>query len=193
MSHYFTNDDNLKSNPRIISHEFNGKIFEFHTDSGVFSPEKVDYATDLLMQNIESSAGKLLDLACGYGPIGIILGKTFGCNITMSDVNRRALELAKMNREMNGVNAKIIESNGLANIDGEFDIITLNPPIHAGKDVCYKMYEGAAQHLTFDGKFYIVIQKKHGANSTITKLCEIYKSVETIYKKKGYYILRCSN
>lgn len=201
MSHYFTNDENLKENPRIISHEFGGKIFKFHTNSGVFSPEKIDFATNLLIENIaadfcddaKSAKRQILDLACGYGPIGIILGKIFEHDITMSDVNRRALELAKINCETNGVDVKIIESDVFSRIVGKFDTITLNPPIHAGKEVCRRMYYGAAEHLAPDGALYIVIQKKHGANSTMATLNEIFGEVKILYKKKGYYILRCEN
>ena len=200
MSHYFTNEENLKENPRIISYEFGGKAFKFHTNSGVFSPEKVDFASNLLVESIvkdienhKINAEKMLDLACGYGPIGIILGKNFNCDITMCDVNRRALDLAKVNCKESGVNAEIFESDGFSQVAGKFDVITLNPPIRAGKEVYYKMYEDASKHLSLGGKFYIVIQKKHGANSTIARLSEIFKSFKTLYKKKGYYVLACQN
>lgn len=192
MSHYFTEDDTLKPNIEEFSYYFKDCKLDFVTNSGMFSPGHTDYATSLLLQTVPPLSGSLLDLGCGWGVIGISLGKQYGLSVTLADVNGRALECAEENCRRNNFSAQTVKSDCFESIDGEYDTITLNPPIHAGKKVIFDMYDGAFSHLKQNGKFYLVIQKKHGAESTIKKLTELFGSCETIYKKKGYYILSCT-
>ncbi len=191
MSHYFIADDTLKSNIQTVSYSFSGKDFTFTTDSGIFSPDHVDYASDLLIKNLPALSGSMLDLGCGYGAIGIALAKVYNLTLSMADVNERALRYASQNCERNGINADIIHSDSFKAITGCYDSIVLNPPIHAGKAVIYDMYEQSYHHLNNNGKLYIVIQQKHGANSSIKRLQEIFGYVDILYKKKGFYILSC--
>ena len=113
-------------------------------------------------------------------------------SVTLCDINNRAIDLATRNAERNKVvNAKIFASDGFANVEGRFDIIITNPPIRAGKAVIYKMYEDAKEHLNDGGRFYLVINKKHGAPSTINYLNELYGEVEVLDKKAGFNVMRC--
>lgn len=192
MSHYFIADDSLASKKEKFSYNFKGKAFAFYSDSGLFSMGHVDYATDILMKELPVLSGTLLDLGCGYGPIGIVLGKTYDLSVTFSDVNSKALRYTKENLEVNGFSGNVIESDGFQQIEGYFDHITLNPPIHAGKQVIFQMYEGAFEHLNKGGCFYVVIQKKHGAESTIKTLETIFGHCNVLYKKKGFFVLACT-
>lgn len=189
MSHYFIDDGNLKEDEKVFYYYFNNIEFRFTSNSGLFSHGHVDPASSLLLKNMPKLTGSLLDLGCGYGPIGIVLGKINPIELTMSDVNKRALEYARRNCVDNGVKADIIHSDGFQNINKIFDHIAINPPIHAGKSVLFEMYEKSYEHLSPDGRLYIVIQKKHGAPSTVKKLQEIYGNCEAIYKNKGHYVL----
>ncbi|MFI3206808.1 MAG: methyltransferase [Clostridia bacterium] len=191
MSHYFIQDETLQSQKKEITYYYYSHKLDFTTDVGVFSKDHVDPATDILLRNIPPIKGSLLDLGCGYGVIGISLFKQFGIELTQSDVNQTALDLTKENCEKNGVNSKIIKSYCFNEIGESFDTITLNPPIHAGKVVTYQMYEEAFAHLNKGGKLFVVTLKKHGAETTITKLKETFGNCETIYKKKAYYVLSC--
>jgi len=191
MSHYFLPDDNLKSKQRQVSYSFKGKTFNFTTDSGVFSKDHVDYATGLLLANLPPLTGSLLDMGCGYGCIGIILAKVWGLDVTQCDVNPNAVNLTELNRESNSADTAVIVSDCFDNITGKFDAITLNPPIHAGKAVTYKMYDESIEHLNDNGRLFIVTLKKHGAESTYKKLMAVYGNCEAIYKKKGYYVFCC--
>ncbi len=191
MSHYFIEDNTLEPHIETFTYFYIDKKYTFESNSGMFSPGHIDYATNLLIQKLPELSGSFLDLGCGYGVIGITMGKYYGLNVTLSDINGRALECAEKNSKLNNYPVKIIQSDCFDKIDGIFDTITLNPPIHAGKEVIFSMYEGSYDHLNKDGKFYVVIQKKHGAESTITKLKTLFRKVDTIYKKKGYYVIEC--
>lgn len=109
-------------------------------------------------------AGPMLDVGCGYGPIGLALAKRFPARqVTMSDVNERALALAKRNAEANQIaNVTIIESSVYEQIDGQFGVIVTNPPIRAGKAIVSAILAGAHEHLLPGGQLYCVIQKKQG-------------------------------
>lgn len=188
MSHYFIEDESLKSEIKQIPYSFKGNNFEFISDNGLFSKEHVDYASDLLLNNMGKISGSLLDLGCGYGVIGIVLSKAYGVDVTFVDVNPKAIKFTSKNCETNGVSGRCIQSNCFENILETYDNIVLNPPIHAGKDIIFEMYEEAYKHLNYNGKFYIVIQKKHGAESSKKKLLEIFDECNTLYKKKGFYV-----
>jgi len=192
MNHYFKSNENLKHKETETEYIYKFTKFNFITDAGVFSKDKVDFATNILLKNLPDLSGKTLDIGCGYGCIGIVLAKTYGENIDviMSDVNERAIELSKKNAKKNGVTVKIIKSDGFENIPENLDNIILNPPIHAGKAVIYKIYEDAYNHLNPNGRFFIVIQKKHGALSHKEKLEEIFgnENCLVLYSKKGFYV-----
>ncbi len=192
MSHYFINDPSLKENIKIIDYKFKGRDLSFYTDNGLFSKDSVDYATNILLNEMPDITGKTLDLGCGYGVIGIALSYVNDIILTMSDVNEKAIDFSRKNCEMNYVYPEFILSDGFENIEDCFDNIILNPPIHAGKKTIFKMYEDGYEHLNNKGSFYLVIQKKHGADSSIKKLKDVYDEVEILYKKKGFYILKCS-
>ena len=194
MVHYFSEDnDNLKSNPKVIAFSVNNIPFKFNTDNGVFSKYNLDRGTKILLEYliVNESFKTSLDLGCGYGVIGIYLNKAHNLMVDMVDINKRAIKLSKANVDLNSVEANVFRSDGFDNITGKYDLIITNPPIRAGKEVIYRFFEDAAQHLNIDGEFYLVINKKHGADSTLNKLEKIYKSVEIINKKKGFYVIKC--
>ncbi|WP_163195145.1 class I SAM-dependent methyltransferase [Clostridium thermarum] len=192
MGHYFINDESLTHNYKTINFHYKNRDFKFTTDSGVFSKNHVDEGTTILLNNLPELRGKVLDLGCGYGCIGISLKMTNDIDLTMADINERALELAALNCKNNGLNnISIIQSDGFSNISDKFDFIILNPPIRAGKKTIFKLYEDSYQHLNKHGKFIFVINKKHGAESSIEKVNEIFNDYEILYKKKGWYVISC--
>ena len=192
MNHYFKPNSHLEHKEIEINYAYKLNIFNFISDAGVFSKNNVDYGTDILLKNIPELRGSVLDIGCGYGCTGIVLGKTYDIDVTLSDINDRAVELAEKNAKINGVGAKIIQSDGFENISENFDAIILNPPIHAGKKAIYSIYRGVYGHLNRNGEFYIVIQKKHGALSHRKELGEIFgaENCFTVYSKKGFYVFK---
>ena len=140
---------------------------------------------------VKQSYKTALDLGCGYGVIGIYLNKAYGIKVDMVDINKRAINLTQSNVELNEVRANVFLSNGFENIESKYDLIVTNPPIRAGKEIIYRFFEDAEKHLNEDGEFYLVINKKHGADSALTKLKETYNDVEIVNKKKGFHVIKC--
>jgi 16S rRNA (guanine1207-N2)-methyltransferase len=189
MNQYFTENPNLPTRERELTTETAGKKLRFITNNGLFSCDKPDDASLLLINTLPPITGTLLDLGCGYGLIGISLATINKITLTQSDINAQALTYAEKNAALNGINATFVHSNGFEKIPQNFGTITLNPPIHAGKEVMYRLYEESAAHLNPGGTLYIVIQKKHGAESSIKKLKELFATCEILYKRKGYFVL----
>ena len=161
-----------------------GQKMNFYTDAGVFSKKMIDYGSQVLLSTLDFQEGEsVLDVGCGYGPIGLSLAKAQGVVVTMVDVNERALDLAKKNASRNGVEAQIFSSDVYEAVEGVFDHVISNPPIRAGKKVVHQVITGSFEHL-------IVIQKKQGAPSAKAKMEETFGNCEIVKKDKGYYILR---
>lgn len=191
--HYFTDNRNLASNRKEFSFRFLGNLYNFISDDGVFSKKNVDYGTLVLLEAAvkEEIQGKVLDFGCGYGVIGIVLQNKFSTSyIISSDINPRAVELANLNYQKNGLENKAIVSNGFENINDTFDWIFLNPPIRTGKANIYYMFDEAYNHLDENGKFMIVIQKKQGAESAIKKLETLFSTVKIVEKDRGYWVIQ---
>lgn len=162
----------------------------FLTDAGVFSKKMIDYGSQVLLANLDLESGKtLLDVGCGYGPLGLTLGKVLGIKPTLVDINNRALDLAKKNAEKNGVEVVVFQSNVYESVTEVYDYVISNPPIRAGKAVVHEVISGAYNHLKQDGTLTIVIQKKQGAPSAKAKMEEVFGNCEIKKKDKGYYIL----
>lgn len=150
MSQYFDNDKSVKSEKKLIKFNFNNKLFEMQSDNGVFSKDKFDFGTRILLEsiNIESLTGRVLDLGCGTGAVSIIIG-TFNKNVFIDavDINERAINLAKENTILNNVNANIFMSNIYDLVSEKYDYIITNPPIRSGKDVVRKFFLGSFDYL----------------------------------------------
>ena len=194
MSQYFENDKSVKSNRKLINFSFNDREYYVYTDNGVFSKGRFDYGTKVLLENININnlCGKVLDLGCGIGVVGVILGTiNKDISIDMIDVNERALELAKENILLNKVKANVFISNVYDKVTSKYDCIITNPPIRAGKNVVRKFLLEAKDHLNDEGILYFVMRKDHGVKSMIKELEDIY-NVKIIDRDKGFYVIRCN-
>ena len=201
MRHYFMEGPESPSDPQTITVNFQGKTLHFLTDHDVFSKDTLDRGSRLLLETfiehveksrVQAEIYHLLDLGCGWGAIGIILALTFPkARCVLVDSHPRAVRLAEENIRRHGLtNARVYASDGIAAISNErFDAVLLNPPIHAGKDTVFRLYRDAHTALRDEGSFWIVIQKKHGAPSTLKYLQTLFKDVSIARRQAGYQIL----
>lgn len=192
--HYYSQTPSADHDLQDVIFEVLDLKFKCTTDAGVFSRDGLDMGTRILLTALPELRGRILDLGCGWGPVGTVLGRKYPeCEIVLSDINERAVELARRNLQANDVsNATVVCGDGYAAIDGKFDAILLNPPIRAGKSVIYAMFDGARAHLAENGALYIVIRKQQGAESAEKYLKTLYADVERIARDKGYWVLRCA-
>ncbi len=190
MNHYFTNNDNLKSERRIIKYNYGSSCFDFISDNGVFSKNKIDYGSSLLvttyLQN-KKNITNFLDVGCSYGFISIILSKELNVSGEGIDINKRALKLATENAKLNNVSVSFKESDIYNNVDASYDLIITNPPIRAGKKVVMEILKEGLKYLNHDGELWAVIRKDQGAKSIIQEL-EKLTPVTIAAKSKGFYI-----
>lgn len=192
--HYYSKNPQVSSAPKQWKANIRNKTFSFMTDAGVFSKGAVDEGSKLLAETFKTPTvgGDFLEIGCGYGPIALSIASDFPERLVhMVDVNERALSLSETNAKQNGIrNVQIYESSGVDRVQAEcFAAILTNPPIRAGKQTVFSFYDGAYEKLASGGELWVVIQKKQGAPSTMEYLKNLFGNVETVAKKKGYFIL----
>ena len=194
MSYYFDKDTDVKSKEITTRAEIGSNLYTFKTDNNVFSKRGLDFGTRTLLESIdiESINGDVLDFGCGYGPIGIYIASKTNSNVDMIDINERALRLARVNANINGVGVNIFESNIYSNVTKKYDYIITNPPIRVGKKILYEILIGAKEHLNKDGHLIFVINKDQGGKSAKKDLEEYYE-VKLLNKNKGFLIIDCKN
>ncbi len=171
-----------------------GTSFTFFTAPGVFSKHRVDPGTKLLIESfiVKPYYKKLLDLGCGYGVVGIA-AKTFYPNLDvyLTDINERAIFLAKLNAKENKVKVKIFHGNLFEAFNFKkpfFDIILLNPPMSAGMKLCKEMISQSYEWLKDRGSLQLVARHKKGGKRLMLFMKEVFGNVETIAKKAGYHV-----
>lgn len=193
--HYYSRTQNVESDPKYWDYILRNHLFRFKSDNGVFSKNEVDFGSRLLIESfvIPTAEGPILDVGCGYGPIGLSIAKENRDRLVhMIDVNERAIQLAEENAALNGIeNVKVYESDRLLHVkESKFAAILTNPPIRAGKKTVHDIFEQSFEHLIPGGELWVVIQKKQGAPSALEKLKSLFSDVETVDKSKGYFIIK---
>ncbi len=157
-----------------------GHPLTFHSTWGLFSPKEIDEGTRLLLEEIEVKPDDtILDLGCGYGPLGIALAKETSGEVHMVDKDFVAVQYAEENAKLNGLkNCKVYLSNGLSLVPAtaQFDLIVSNLPAKPGKELYEKMLDDCLAHLKPGGRVYFV---------TIAGLREYIK--RTFKEKFGNY------
>lgn len=197
MGHYFDENPEINSAIREISFSLFDKSYTYYTDNGVFSKSKIDEGSYIFLKVLIplNLTGRILDLGCGYGPIGLTIAQNSKeARVDLADINSRALALASKSSERLNLNKRvtILHSDIYEKIEGPYDSIVVNPPIRAGKVVTYSMYSGAYQRLIDGGSLYIVIRKKQGAESAFKYLETVFENVSVLHKEKGYWIIKAT-
>ena len=191
--HYYTQQPGSAHDEWEISVRILGNELQFTTDAGTFSRDGLDRGTRVLLEALPELRGRVLDLGCGWGAVGVALAAAYPeLDVVMTDINRRAAQLARRNLERNGVRAQVLEGDGFEAVAGVFDAIVTNPPIRAGKAVIYGLFDGASRRLAPGGTLYVVIRKQQGAPSAVKHLQTRFADVQIIDRSGGFWVLRAA-
>ncbi|MEM2874019.1 MAG: methyltransferase [Candidatus Nanoarchaeia archaeon] len=192
--HYYAEKPKTKYVKYMIRDRIRGFDVIFKSASGVFSAKKIDKASQLLIEkaDLPTEGGRLLDLGCGYGVLGIVAAKACPqCEVVLTDINKRAVKLAKENVLLNRVRAKVKQGNGYAAVEGEkFDIILLNPPMAAGRDIVLKLIREAPHHLNPGGSLQIVARKTKGGQFLFDEMKKLFLEVKVLAKSGGFWVVK---
>lgn len=193
MNHYFTDNRQLAQNRKELPFRFSCFNLSFTSDNGVFSKNDIDFGSRVFLETLSEHqfGNKILDVGCGYGVLGITMKKLNPeAQVTMVDINPRAIELAQLNAQKNEVEVLIQESNCYETLsDYDYTDIITNPPIRAGKAIIYQIFDEAYQRLLPGGQLWVVIRKQQGALSAQKRIGIIFGNCEIMNKEKGYFIL----
>ncbi|MGM9905502.1 class I SAM-dependent methyltransferase [Lactobacillus sp.] len=192
---YFTENPTASHDEHHVNYHLNGINLNLTTDAGVFSKNRVDYGSGVLIEQMldqDLPGGNILDVGCGYGPIGLFAAKKWpDRQVDMVDVNERAMDLARRNAAANGAgNVNIFASDRYQEVAGQYAMIVTNPPIRAGKAIWSSILSEAKDHLLEGGILLVVIQKKQGAPSAKKLMAASFGNCEILTRDKGYYILK---
>lgn len=186
--HYYTEKPTSELKKFELTTSILGFDLKFHTGTGTFCYTRIDRATEILLSYMKVSPGmNVLDLGCGWGPIGVILAK-LGCNVVMSDVNERALMLAEDNVKINKVNAKVVKSDLFQKIPESFDSIITNPPIAKGLPFNFRLIEESFKHLKIGGSLQLVARHNKGGSRLEEHMNKIFGNVSELCKKGGFRV-----
>jgi len=190
MTHYYSEKQDSALKLFEIPVDLLGQHFEIISASGVFSSKKLDKGTELLIKSSELKDGSILDLGCGCGVVGVTVAKAFPkSTVTMSDVNKRAIKIARMNvAKQKLTNVTVLHCNLFEKTEGEFDTILLNPPQNAGKDVCFSMIEGSKEFLKKKGTLQLVARHNKGGKQLSEKMNDVFGNVDVLDRKSGFRV-----
>ena len=193
--HYFSENPTSTEERGLIISTLRGIKMEFVTSSGIFSHKRIDNGTRLLVEFMELPAkGRLLDLGCGYGVIGTTAALINPLlEVTMTDVNARAVSLAAENVSRNRAkNASARLGSLYEPVNAmRFDLVVTNPPISAGiTRVVEPIINGAPVHLNSGGSLQLVVQSNKGGRTVTGLIEEAFGEAQILAKGGGYRVLK---
>jgi 16S rRNA G1207 methylase RsmC len=194
--HYFSSSPETELKLRQIQVSLAGQTYELTTSNGIFSPERIDAGTQVLLANVPPAppGGDLLDLGCGWGPIALTLAlESPHATVWAVDVNERALDLVRRNADRLGLsNINAVKPEDVPS-DIELTTIRSNPPIRVGKDELHSMLSLWLPRLGAGSDAWLVVQKNLGSDSLHRWLegsLPADFSVTRASTNKGYRVLR---
>lgn len=191
--HYFTATPKSEINFGMVQTRLRGEIFKFLTASSVFSKKQVDLGTRLLIETMQlPETGAVLDLGCGYGAVGIAAASFKpGLHVVMTDVNVRAVQLARKNLKINKLyNAEVRYGHLYEPIKNlSFNSVLSNPPVSAGMETVKAIITQAPLVMTCGATFQMVIRSKIGAKTLPFVFNQIFGKCQILARKSGYRVL----
>ncbi|GIH71945.1 class I SAM-dependent methyltransferase [Sphaerimonospora thailandensis] len=193
MAHYFEESPEAARRPGVVTLVLPDLHLRLETDSGVFSPDRVDPGTRVLLETVPPppEEGDLLDLGCGYGPIALTMAsRAPRATVWAVDVNRRSVDLCERNARSAGLDK--VRSMHVDEVpdDVRFRVIWSNPAIRIGKQALREMLTRWLDRLTPDGAAFLVVQKHLGSDSLQRWLTDQGWPVVRLASRSAYRVLR---
>lgn len=193
VDHYFSSSPQSSDRFGVIKANLRGQKLEFLTSSSVFSKKRIDLGTHVLIDAmVLPQSGGVLDIGCGYGAVGITAAALNpGLHVVMTDVNMRAVRLAKQNIDANRVrNAEVRYGHLYEPVEASrFNCVLSNPPVSAGMDTVKAIIEGAPKVLDAGGTFQMVIRSKIGSKSLPELFEAVFGCCEVLSRESGFRVL----
>lgn len=194
--HYFSETPDSEFKPKEISVEIDGRKVNVTTSGGIFSPDRIDPGTAVLLEHLDEVApsGEILDIGCGWGPISLsIAARSPKADVWAIDVNNRSLELTAKNAI--ALNAKNIKTARPDEVPAaiEFNQIWSNPPIRVGKVELHEILQTWLPRLSIGGEAFLVVQKNLGADSLQRWIESEFANTHSVLRfatAKGYRVIR---
>jgi 16S rRNA (guanine1207-N2)-methyltransferase len=193
---YFAAQPASELNLRTFHARLAGQVYELTTASGIFSPERIDAGTEVLLANTPAPppGGNLLDLGSGWGPIALSLAiASPRATVWAVDVNERALDLVRRNARSLGLNNVNACTPDNVPTDLLFMTIWSNPPIRVGKNELHGLLERWLPRLEVGSDAWLVVQRNLGSDSLQRWLEATYPDEFTFTRaatNRGYRVLR---
>jgi 16S rRNA (guanine1207-N2)-methyltransferase len=194
VPHYFETPTGDRKDPRRVELTVPGRTLTLETETGVFSRARLDPGTGVLLEVAPPPAqeGHLLDLGCGYGPIGLTMAALApGATVWAVDVNQRARELCERNAARNRLGNVRVRAPDEVPAGARMAAIWSNPPIRVGKLALHEMLATWLDRLAPGGEAYLVVQRHLGSDSLQRWLEERGWPTARIASRKGFRVLRC--
>ncbi len=193
MEHYFTQKPTSPERTSTLTTRLRGRDLIFRTSSSVFSKDKIDSGTRILVETVEiNPEDELLDLGCGYGVIGISLSFFCGTAVLL-DINVRACTLAGENVALNMAQNTYVVCGAPSCLKCHFDVVAMNPPLRAGKRVVFDLIEESKRLLKEEGRLYVVARTQQGAKSIYSFIDQRFPHAEYAALKGGYRVIEGIN
>ncbi|MFC5746542.1 class I SAM-dependent methyltransferase [Actinomadura rugatobispora] len=190
--HYFASRPGAASRLRTVDLVLPDLHLRLETDRGVFSPDRIDPGTRILLETVPAPppAGALLDLGCGYGPIALTLARRAPeAQVYGVDVNERALELARRNATAAGLDTVRFALADEIAPELRFEAIWSNPPIRIGKAALHDLLLTWLPRLTPGGRAHLVVQKHLGSDTLQRWLNEQGFPTDRLASRSAYRVL----
>jgi len=191
QDHYFSPEPASPSRPATARLILPDRTLELATDRGVFAHRRIDRGTEVLLRTIPAPPeGALLDLGCGYGAIAVSVAlRAPGATVWGVDINRRALELCRVNASSAGAHNVVVAEPDAVPDELRFTAIYSNPPVRTGKQPLHDMLAAWLRRLQPGGHAYLVVQRHLGSDTLARWLTDEGYAVTRLRSRSGYRVL----
>ena len=195
MTHYYSKKQTSSISLKKIKIQLKNREFELYSASGIFSKDKLDKGTKLLIENcVIEPNWNVLDFGCGIGVIGIAVKLIYPTTkVLITDINQRAVMISKKNVRLHNLEIQVIKCDLYSKIKDKFNTILVNPPQTAGKEICFQIIDNAKNHLKERGLLQLVARHNKGGSVLEKRMNQVFGNVEQVAKGSGYRIYVSEN